>query len=68
MLRDDSTAYEADGWMERASAKTRQREWQRVDNQLRSLAKQYVTLEAELARWLREAQRIKAGNTRAACR
>jgi hypothetical protein len=60
MLRDDSTAYGADGWMDSASAGTRQREWKRVDDRLRSLAKKYVSLEAELARWLREAQRIKA--------
>lgn len=34
-------------------------EWRRVDEKLRALAKQYVTLDAQLVRWLREAQRVK---------
>jgi hypothetical protein len=58
MLRDDSTSYEADGWVATEAA-SRRREWERVDHQLRALAQQYVSLEAQLARWLREADRVK---------
>jgi hypothetical protein len=58
MLLDGSTTYEADGWVTQGS-NGRGREWMRVDEELRALATQYVTLEAQLARWLREAQRVK---------
>jgi hypothetical protein len=50
---------EATGWVDSVTRNPRVREWQRVDAQLRALATQFVSLEAQLARWLREAQRIK---------
>ena len=37
----------------------RQKRWQYVDGQLRGIARQYLALDAELARWLREAERIQ---------
>jgi hypothetical protein len=58
MLRETSTSYEAGGWVESVTATSR-REWERVDRQLRTLAKQYLSLDAQLARWLREAHRVK---------
>jgi hypothetical protein len=58
MLRDESTSYEAEDWVASVTSKGR-RDWERVDRELRVLAKEYVTLEAKLARWLREAQRLK---------
>jgi hypothetical protein len=59
MLRDDSMSYEAGGWDANVEANTKLREWQRVDERLRALATQFISLEAQLARWLREAQRLK---------
>jgi hypothetical protein len=57
MLLDGSTSNEETGWG--SQPRSAQSEWKRVDENLRALAKQYVTLEAQLARWLREAQRVK---------
>jgi hypothetical protein len=57
MLLDGSMSNAETGWV--APGRTRQSEWKRVDENLRALATQYVTLEAQLARWLREAQRVK---------
>jgi hypothetical protein len=59
MLSDGSMTNEACGWVHSVATSARLREWQRVDSQLRALATQYVSLEAQLARWLREAQRVK---------
>src|SRR2546429_1185972 len=35
------------------------RDWQRVDRELRGIAKRRAALDAEEARWLREAQRLR---------
>jgi hypothetical protein len=59
MLRDGSTSYEADGWVSSATAIARPGEWQHVDEQLRVLARQFVSLEAQLAQRLREAHRLQ---------
>jgi hypothetical protein len=57
MLLDGSTSNEELGWV--SQPRRAHAEWQRVDDNLRALAKQYVTLEAQLARALREAYRLK---------
>jgi hypothetical protein len=57
MLLDGSTSHEVTGWV--SQRRSAQSEWKRVDEHLRALAQQYVTLEAQLARWLREAERVK---------
>jgi len=67
MLRDVASTNECDGWtnasMRGARASKREeppmRQWQYVDAQLRGFAKQYLALDAQLARWLREAERVK---------
>jgi hypothetical protein len=57
MLLDGTTSNETDGWV--VGTRAGESEWQRIDAKLRALATQYVSLEAQLARWLREAQRVK---------
>jgi hypothetical protein len=57
MLLDGTTTNEDMGWV--SQRRGAQSEWRRVDENLRALATKYVTLEAQLARWLREAQRVK---------
>jgi len=55
MLRAGATKIECDGWTNDASAP----DWREIDRELRALAKQYVTLDAEQLRWLREAERVR---------
>ena len=46
MLRAGATEIECDGWTNDASAP----DWREIDRELRALAKQYVTLDAEQLR------------------
>ena len=67
MLRDGTSTNECDGWTNASGRRARASkheeprmpQWQYVDTQLRGLAKQYLALDAQLARWLREAERVK---------
>jgi hypothetical protein len=59
MLSDGSMRCEGTGWAANVAKSPGLCDWQRVDAQLRALATQYISLEAQLARWLRQAQRIK---------
>ena len=51
MLRDGLIETQCDG----STYESSEQGWRVVDRALRSLAKQYVTLDAEQLRWLREA-------------
>lgn len=59
MLRDGSATYEATGWVAAITDCDESRRWRAVDAQLHAIAKQHVSLEAQLAHWLREAHRVK---------
>ena len=55
MLRDETIETDGDGWANEHGV----RDWRVVDRALRALATQYVALDAEQLRWLREAEHVR---------